>query len=67
MDCQYLKGIKGTKVKGFKLREGSFRSSIKKSFFAMRVVRHHLPRLAVDAPSQVVFKARLNEVLENLT
>ncbi|KFR15083.1 hypothetical protein N306_04224, partial [Opisthocomus hoazin] len=52
----------------FKLREGRFRLDIRKKFFIMRVVRHwnRLPGEAVDAPSQAVFKARLNGALSDL-
>jgi len=52
----------------FKLKEGRFRSNIRKKFFTVRVVRHwnRLPREAVDAPSLEVFKARLDGALSNL-
>ncbi|KAK4822831.1 hypothetical protein QYF61_020125 [Mycteria americana] len=53
---------------GFKLKEGRFRSDIRKKYFTMRVVRHwnRLPREAVDAPSLEVFKVRLDGALSNL-
>ncbi|KFR10896.1 hypothetical protein N306_09554, partial [Opisthocomus hoazin] len=53
---------------GCKLKEGRFRLDIRKKFFTMRVVRHwnRLPRKAMDAPSLVVFKARLDGALNNL-
>ncbi|KFR12276.1 hypothetical protein N306_04176, partial [Opisthocomus hoazin] len=53
---------------GSKLKEGRFRSDIRKKFFTMRVVRHwhRLPREAVDDPSLEVFKARLDRTLRNL-
>ena len=57
-----------TRDNSFKLKEGRFRSDIRKKFFAVRVVRHwtRLPREVVDAPSLKVFKARLNGALSNL-
>jgi len=50
------------------LKEGRFRLDIRKKFFTMRVVKdwNRLPREAVDAPSLVVFKARLDGALSNL-
>jgi len=57
-----------TRGTGFKLKEGRFRSDIRKKLFVMRVVRHwnRLPREAVNAPSLEVFKARLDGALRNL-
>jgi len=81
MDMAILKTLDITKVRetvlretkalqgnGFKLKEGQFRSDIRKKFFTLRVVRHwhRLPRAAVDAPSLAVFKARLDEASSNL-
>ena len=50
----------------FKLKEGRFRLNTKKEFFPMRVVRHRLPRQAVDAASMAAFKVRLDVALSNL-
>jgi len=57
-----------TRGNGSKLKEGRFRSDIRKQFFTMRVVRHwhRLPREAVAAPSLEVFKTRLDGTLSNL-
>jgi len=51
-----------------KLKEGRFRSDIRKTFFTLRVVRHwnRLPREDVDDLSLEVFKARLDGALSNL-
>jgi len=53
-----------TRGKGSKLKEGRFRSDIRKKYFTMRVVKHwhRLSREAVDAPSLEVFKVRLDEL-----
>jgi len=72
---QYLKGAYGkdsenlfskvccdrTRNNGFKVREGRFRLGIRKTVFAMKVVKHwhRLPREVVEAPSLETFKARL--------
>ncbi|KFV54980.1 hypothetical protein N341_04944, partial [Tyto alba] len=47
---------------GFKLKERRFGLDVRKTFFAMRVVRrwHRVPRAAVAAPSLEVFKGRLD-------
>ena len=57
-----------TRGNSFKLKEGRFRSDIRKKYFTMRMVWHwnRLPREAVDAPSLEVFKARLDRALSNL-
>jgi len=57
-----------TRGNGSKLKEGRFRSDIRKKLFSMRVVKPwlRLPREAVAAPSLAVFKARLDGALSNL-
>ncbi|NXC92061.1 TERA ATPase, partial [Cercotrichas coryphoeus] len=58
----------GTRVNGFKLKEGRVRWDNRKKFFPVRVVKpwHRLPREVVDAPSLEVFKARLDRALSSL-
>ena len=50
------------------LKEGRFRSAIRKKFLTVRMVRHwnSLPREVVDAPSLEVYKASLDRTLSNL-
>jgi len=57
-----------TSGNGCKLKEGRLRLDIRKKFFTMRVVKHwnRLPREAVAAPSQAVFRARLDVALSSL-
>jgi len=57
-----------TRSNDIKLKEGRFRSDIRKKFCTMRVVRHwkRFPREAVAAPSLAVFKDRLDGALSNL-
>ena len=53
---------------GFKLEEGRFRLAVRKTFFALRVVKrwHRLPREVADAPSLETFKVRLDGALSNV-
>jgi len=57
-----------TRGNGFKLKDGTFRLSIKKICFTVRVVKHwhRLPREVIDAPSLETFKIRLERSLSNL-
>jgi len=58
----------GTKVNGFKLKEGRSRLDIKQKLFAQSVVRHshRLPNKAVAAPFLEGLKARLDGPLGSL-
>jgi len=61
-------GGDGTRGDGFRLKEGRFRSDLRKKFFAMRVVRPwpRLPREVGDAPSLGTSQARLDGALSTL-
>ena len=50
------------------MRQGRFRSDIRRRFFNQRVVTHwnRLPKEVVHAPSLEAFKARLHLALGNL-
>ena len=54
---------------GFKLKEGKFRSDVRKKFFYSEggEVLALLPREAVGAPSLEAFKARLDVILGRLS
>jgi len=58
----------GTRGDGFKLKEGRFTLDIRKTFFAIRVVKHwnRLPREVGDAPSLGTFQAMLEGALSTL-
>lgn len=52
----------------FKLKDGTFKSEVRKKFFTQKVLRHwhRLSRAVVDALSLVTFKARLDGALGRL-
>jgi len=57
-----------TRGNGFKLQEGRFRLTVRKTFSTMRVVKPwpRLPREVVDAPSLETFKVRFSGALSDL-
>jgi len=52
--------------KGLKLRQGRFRSDIRKNFFTERVIKYwsRLPGEVVESPSLEVFKKRVDMALQ---
>ncbi|PKU46086.1 hypothetical protein llap_3583 [Limosa lapponica baueri] len=57
-----------TRSNGFKLKGSRFRLDKRKTFFAMRVVKHwnRLTQEVVDVPSLKIFKVQLDRALSNL-